>query len=475
MTVVCVKLELIVTDGRTPPMSRYPLLEESLRAWLGAVRRFLRTVKPSDETLIVSSTEDWQLDSDGSFRPHRDAVFWHPTVTDQLKSLPEWSAVEAATARYPRVMEHLDTLVGTSSSLMRWDLDRLATAVIPAGMLRPDGSIRLHTPEPFGKRYRRLEHFLSGATVTITVIWPLAGITLAQKSLTLAPHIVIRRLTRAEAGRLLGLHLIPVRHGYHIPLVAEMDARPFALVARFSVPKVIGEVIDPDMSRFEAHENLKQQMIEDLQAAAAVVGIPNLGVGSEIEIGDWYEGWVKFRGAPSSGPAILNPQPVPTAEGRLLKEVWQYLSPRSQVSAAVALAARRLAFVGEKLRPEDRILDLMIAAEALYLKDAGSAQDRGELRHRLALRAASWDRSPQPKAEVHQIMKKAYDARSAVSHGGTPERRTLTWQGDRITLQQLIALARPVVQRGLLRAIRGQARSRDSFPPDWDAMILRRL
>jgi hypothetical protein len=424
---------------------------------------------------MTSLTEDWQLDSDSHYRPHRETVFWHPTVLDQLKLLPEWAAVGNAAAQYPRVMEHLDTLVGTSSSSMRWDLDRLASAVVPRGMLATDGSLRLQTSEPFGKRYRRLEQFLRGATVTTTVIWPLAGITLAQKSLTLGLHASIRRLTREEAGRLLGLHLIPLRHGHHFPVVAEMDARPFALVTSFSVPKVIGEMDDSDMSEFEAHENLKQRMLEDLQAAAAVVGIANLGVGSEFEIGDWYEGWVKFRGAPASGPAILTPQPVLAAEGRLLKEVWQYLSPRAQVSRAVALAARRLAFVGERLRPEDRILDLMISAEALYLKDAGSAQDRGELRHRLSLRAAAWDRSSQSKADVHAIMKKAYDARSAVSHGGTPEIRTLTWQGNDISLQQLIDLTRPIVQRGLLRAIRGQAKNRTSFPPDWDAMILDRL
>ncbi len=72
-------------------------------------------------------------------------------------------------------------------------------------------------------------------------------------------------------------------------------------------------------------------------------------------------------------------------------------------------------------RRADRIVDLVIAAESLFLGDLG-VQDRGELRFRFALRAAKFIEHPSyGEHDIFRVMRRAYDARSAIVHGGLPK------------------------------------------------------
>ena len=69
----------------------------------------------------------------------------------------------------------------------------------------------------------------------------------------------------------------------------------------------------------------------------------------------------------------------------------------------------------------DRIVDLVIAAESLFLGDLG-VRDRGELRFRFALRAAKFIEYPNyGEHDIFRVMRRAYDARSAIVHGGSPK------------------------------------------------------
>ena len=83
----------------------------------------------------------------------------------------------------------------------------------------------------------------------------------------------------------------------------------------------------------------------------------------------------------------------------------------------LTLALRRFNYSYERSRSEDRLIDQMIAFETLFLADIGD-DDRGEKRFRLALRVAYFlDPGPNRKT-INQDMKKAYDMRSRVVHGG---------------------------------------------------------
>jgi hypothetical protein len=62
----------------------------------------------------------------------------------------------------------------------------------------------------------------------------------------------------------------------------------------------------------------------------------------------------------------------------------------------------------------------VIAAESLFLSDLDE-QYHGELRFRFALRAAKFIEHPNyGEHDIFRVMRRAYDARSAIVHGGSP-------------------------------------------------------
>lgn len=70
-----------------------------------------------------------------------------------------------------------------------------------------------------------------------------------------------------------------------------------------------------------------------------------------------------------------------------LQEAWRHVSKYGLLARnkGLALALRRLSYQAQRERPDDELLDIMIAAEALYLTELGNEPYRGELNYCLAL------------------------------------------------------------------------------------------
>jgi hypothetical protein len=106
---------------------------------------------------------------------------------------------------------------------------------------------------------------------------------------------------------------------------------------------------------------------------------------------------------------------------------WRQLR-RPGLHKALALALRRLSYQAHRQRVEDELVDILIAAEALYLSDVGYAT---ELSFRLAHRAAALC-SPQKlsmtRRNVFDLMRSAYGVRSVIGLYATkrgPSRRAV--------------------------------------------------
>ncbi len=121
--------------------------------------------------------------------------------------------------------------------------------------------------------------------------------------------------------------------------------------------------------------------------------------------------------------------------------------------AFVAMALRRFNMAFERQQLDDRIVDLMIAAESLFLNDAGTAGGRGELRFRLALRVAKFVESPlyDPR-QVYDLTRKAYLIRSVVVHGGTIKNTDLP-DKPAATLSEFVSALEEVMRLGLRKAL----------------------
>jgi hypothetical protein len=70
-------------------------------------------------------------------------------------------------------------------------------------------------------------------------------------------------------------------------------------------------------------------------------------------------------------------------------------------------------------------------------------------------------------------MRRAYDARSAIAHGGEPAPSQLKFKGNVVVLEEFCNTLNEIVRTGLVRAINyAEQKSVSKFEPDWAGMIL---
>ena len=130
-------------------------------------------------------------------------------------------------------------------------------------------------------------------------------------------------------------------------------------------------------------------------------------------------------------------------------ELWHLLE---QGSVRFGFSIHRFNLAFERGLLADRIVDLVIAAESLFLGDL-NVQDRGELRFRFALRAAKFiDHQNYGERDIFRVMRQAYDARSAIVHGGSPKETRLP-DNQSATLPTFIDAIEELVRLGLRKAL----------------------
>src|SRR5207302_9726569 len=111
------------------------------------------------------------------------------------------------------------------------------------------------------------------------------------------------------------------------------------------------------------------------------------------------EGWAVY-----SWPAPtlhLERQALATSDTAELPKLAQ-LTPNAERDRSLAVAARRFGFGLERHRPEDRLLDLAIAGEALFLRDTKS-----ESAHKFAERGAQLlEQDPTARRALFSFLKR---------------------------------------------------------------------
>ena len=120
--------------------------------------------------------------------------------------------------------------------------------------------------------------------------------------------------------------------------------------------------------------------------------------------------------------------------------------------------------------PHDAHVDMRIALEALYLTNSGSERDRGELRFRVALRAA-WHLgdSPERRREIFSTLRNAYDTGSKVVHTGKfvgKRPKGVSKQSFRHVSYPIDHEASELCRQGILKRL---AKKKE---PDWSKLVL---
>ena len=142
------------------------------------------------------------------------------------------------------------------------------------------------------------------------------------------------------------------------------------------------------------------------------------------------------------------------AEVKQFQDLWRDLTDgRLDDRGFLVMALRRFNMALNRAVIEDRIVDLMISAESLFLSDSGNPGERGEQRFRLALRAAKFVVSPRyAPRQIFDLMRTAYDIRSDIVHGGSVKKTRLPDMPE-AKLQDFVPASEEVIRRGIRQAL----------------------
>ncbi|RIE15867.1 HEPN domain-containing protein [Candidatus Cryosericum septentrionale] len=181
----------------------------------------------------------------------------------------------------------------------------------------------------------------------------------------------------------------------------------------------------------------------------------------------WFHEFPVFSIAFDQRSRFLDGYHLGTAQGNSFADFFrEYMSLPSR--NPIELALRRFVLAGETSRPDDRLVDLVTAAESLFLEGA-----HGELKYRLAMRFAQFcEDADSTGPRLYLFMKDAYDARSGLVHGvATADTlRVRSPKGDVMDFDSFVPLLESLLRSCFAKAI-GLV-SAGTWPPQWETALL---
>jgi hypothetical protein len=395
---------------------------------------------------------------------------------DQLDS---YQPLRAALEADPWIGGQFDKLVGSAFHRSRMQLELIVAIDLLEPLIVHTGSFEFDE-DRFEELYDRIEaDLLSDRVIHVTWV-PLLGIdpTAEVSRIELGDGWELRPMTDHELSLSIDFGTVPNRP--ETPPI--MEARwvslfdQWALAKEWSLPKAIGDeyAAEEDFGAvmgLGAVAVLAERLVTALRVVAG--GVVCAGAAAQSDKPTIHGG----RGGSYSRRFVARPQDaapcvLDASKVSVVQDLWNQLAvPGVEADKALGIALRRLR--DAPLRPgfEDRLIDLIIAAEALFLTDAGNAEDRGELSYRLALRAALFiSDPPRSRSQILTFFRRAYRARSAVVHGSQP-RRLRNLEGSNASAENVVEDLERLMRLALHQAVNIKGGSQASTLYDWDALI----
>jgi hypothetical protein len=372
----------------------------------------------------------------------RERLLWSGGTEAAFGRLPEWREAVRVLRAAPLMaaaFEGFGSVFGSTS---------VTPERVFAGFLSPEALADGHWESAVDKV---LEQLIQEELV-VEILVPLPGLVAQGRDLQLDDNWVLRVLTSTEVCDLLeaGVLRRPFA-GTHVYHPQPPDV--MGLVRRWRVPQVRGPEAHKAVGGERFHWDYDQFTRVEPTALLAVLALAS---GQSVRFPGHAIVQRDFDGKSirSSIHGTVNDSTPERALTPADEAAWASLWKAHQDTdnKRLRLAVRRFGQAAARIDREEAVLDLFIAAEALYL----DASDTTELSFRLALRAAYWHDELEDRAAVNDLMKKGYAARSAIAHGGSPKE----WELDR---------GMQVVAAGLRKAL---AAGRPPTSDEWSRLIL---
>jgi hypothetical protein len=322
--------------------------------------------------------------------------------------------------------------------------------------------------EYFDEQYRAFEQAFYDEYLVYDVIAPLHNI-LITGSVQLSDEFKISPLTDddVDPARIAKTNLIRPE--------SSLEGSQCAIRSTFRVQKIVGDNVQMDLSEASLDRRRFEETtarVDELINAMRLHGVETVYYSAIIfRTPEWL-----FSDEKVFPTRMRAPVPVVYQKNELwlrdFSKFWHLLQSEGiKKRKWLAVAIRRFGYALERPFNEDRLVDLMIACESLFLNDL-SAQ--GELSYRLALRAAYLlGNDTAARTTVYHNVKQAYNFRSAVVHGSSRTIQIKDEHGEPVKLDQFLGIIQAYMHRALRLMIeRAATLTPSQILFDWDALIL---
>lgn len=313
-----------------------------------------------------------------------------------------------------KISRHIDTQVGTRLGSFRMEAKNFA--ILPAYEFLTDDGVKAFNRDSFDHFFFGMEKDILSDEVEYEGLTPLCGLKMDDTELPLDAGTSIIRLGEKDILDFFnfGIKLGSSMGGYdHVH-----DVHEYAIKTSYKLPKTIGgqpKLIDEDdkflnnkieQSIIDAFRIFKKGKLYPITTMKRGKGIFAMGTSYSFEkpVGHFME----------------NKYMLSSDEAKEFSSFWKEKSGANLPEKNfISVAIRRFSQANERDNDEDKIIDLMISAEALFLSSSGSFS--GELKYRLSHRAAMYiENEVKRQKYVFNFMQKAYDVRSSIVHGSDP-------------------------------------------------------
>jgi hypothetical protein len=398
--------------------------EKLYETLLSLTKVTLDILRNRNSTEIVFTTENiWEKQNGNSYLKRQiNKPLWVSLLhkaEDEIKEKQEYINFINILESDKIISDQLDTLVGTCLGSIRLEASYIASQ--PVHEFLSDQDIIPFNLSIFNNIYSKIESALYTDKVEYENLTPLCGFSSHLPDMLLDENISIVKLSEEEIIEILklGINLgtsfgdTNFVHGLH----------QYALKIKFNLKKIVGD-IDSD-ARFDEieksgyfHGIYETSIIDALRIYKEGKLYPITTIRRSKNI---LSLGISFSFETPVKQFMNNKFELTKDESDEFKEFWD---ARNQTKLPnknfLSVGIRRFSQSNERNSIEDRIIDLMIAAESIFLSSGGSSQ--GELKYRLSHRAAMFiEESSIKQRNVFYFMQKAYDVRSAIVHGSTPK------------------------------------------------------
>lgn len=386
-----------------------------------------------------------------------DYGIWLVGVSQKIKNRSSYHAFCRAIDADGTLSRQLNTLIGTMEARRRIDHDHVILSFAWRYLEATDYRFTFDQ-SIFERTCQELYEFFTEPLLDIIYTAVLEHFDTDVSSLEVLPNTFIRGLSADEIEKLWNKNrAFQNQYPFYSSYAMNPSQIKGVIEVRIATEKIMGEVSPEPEGGISTPSMVAKNSLDLVLTALRLQKAGPVAIGLTYSR---HSNWLFDLGSATSGPKLYMPWGptyfLSNSDVDELKVIAQALNSigRSK-EKSLDTALRRLGFATERIGPEDKLIDAMIAFEAMILSDAGVPQERGELRFRLSLRVAHLlGGSSEQKERNFDIMRKAYDLRSKVVHGDSLSHK------DVENVEKALELCRQCAKTMVLLRSRGDS-------PDW--------